>query len=137
YLMDQYINRTSESGSGSGSTLMFPVGTTIEQAIQIIMRNSGSVLEDSEGDTDVDDETGLSSRWLYKIHSEVEDVLGEGVESQKRVIRYSITKYEVSYVRSGNEDIAFNIDDELTDNEDVIEYDFIFTGRNVDVIDFD
>lgn len=137
YLMDQYVNRTSESGSGSGSNIMFPSGTSIEQAIQTIMRNCGSVLIDSEGDSTVDDRTGLSSRWIYKISSKIEDIFGEGVESQKRIIRYTIKRYEISYVMSGNEERAFNIDDELSEDEDVIEYEYIFTGRNVDVLNFD
>lgn len=136
----QYKNT---AGCGDAAQITFPSHTSIESAISTIMLMSPQVQADmAAGDS------ATSVKYEYKIHSAL---LSEQVEgSEQGMIDYTVY-YRVERFMTPKTlayDPAFQVlaqdDSQLQQDEryqtlrrNIIEFDYMYTGKNIDIIDFE
>lgn len=113
YSIDQL--QTSQSGTGAGGGgINFGEIETIEQAISKIMLMSSEVKGDST----------KSPKRIFKVYSSLRTTLTEAL------VTYYIKSYEVPEAGTLGGDPNTGINNALN-------YDYIYTGRNVDIMKFD
>lgn len=131
------------SGCGDRAQVTFPASTSIEGAISTIMLMCPQVQSDmSVGDTS----TGV--KYEYKVHTALKSTPVDGADENTleytvyyRVERFMVPK-TLSYVpafQTLGKDSA-----ELKNNPDfdrikrnIIEFDYMYTGKNIDILEFD
>lgn len=138
--MQQFKNG---AGCNDNAQINFPASSSIEQAIGTIMMMSPRVQMDmSQGDA------SDKRKYEYKIHTMVESKPVDGKDQSNleytvyyRVERFLTPKsisYDPLFHKLAQEDAEIKADplyEQLRRN--IIEYDYIYTGKNVDIIDFD
>jgi hypothetical protein len=117
YIVGDNVNIAEQNQAGV-SIVAAGANATVEQTIRRIMDSSNRVAKDATGKN-----TG-GTKYLYKIVSTLlpddEDML---------VVEYSIHRYQV---------IVQHVGQPLDPNiGEFIEFDYIFTGKNIDVLEFD
>lgn len=117
--------------------LSFPAGTSIEEAIRKVMASCRKVTDLQNGYVD-----GYGGKRIgYKIYSRLNSII---VENQNNLPQ---TEYIVTYgIKPFLEPRSINFAEMLTSGDsaeveklrkNIIEFDYLFTGRNIDIIDFD
>jgi len=122
----------NRQSTGNGDSHISDLGesTSIERIIDEVMRSSKQVLSDLEGEATDDTET--SKRKMYKITSDVQIDRSQS----KYKVTYYVNQYVGTVVRA--EDIETYTPPTGPTGESVgIEFDYIFTGDNIDIIEFD
>ncbi len=154
YLITGWDCRQTDHGTGgSYGAFKFGKSCTVEQAIRHIMERCERVLKDrTEGDTE-------GVKYTYKIHSSISM---EGADTSTEtgaqtitgydnvVVKYfvkqfaNVTNQTIERVLGLDADTAGNVDfDNLSPanrekiEQNLIEFDYFFTGKNIDIIDFD
>ena len=143
YIIDGWQDQEKDTTKSPGS-FKFGVQSTVEQAIRSIMSRCSRVNKDrTEGD-----ENGI--KYSYKIHSEITMVgrdkdPGDSNSEQDiilvvyRVRRFAeVTNQVVKAVLNAKG--KRGVEDEVTQdtiNENLITFDYFFSGKNTDIIEFD
>lgn len=141
--LQQFKNGTH---CGDPSQITLPTSTSIEQAINTIMLMSPQVHRDM---TEGDGEDHI--KYEYKIHSTVISTPTKDGENNNieytvyyRVERFMTPRnitYDVDFNQSKSEQQTNkpNYDSELFQDisNNTIEFDYIYTGKNIDILDFD
>ncbi len=145
YIIDGWTDLEKDKTTGQG-IFKFGIKSTVEQAIRSIMNRCSRVQKDlTEGD-----ENGI--RYSFKIHSEI-TMLGKDTKhslldsnSEQDII---LVVYRVRRFAEVTNQVVKNVlntpgkrgvDDEVTQatiDENLITFDYFFTGKNIDIIDFD
>lgn len=143
YKIDGWTDQERDTVTSTGA-FKFGMKSTVEQAIRHIMDRCSRVLKDrTEGD-----DKGVKYTW--KIHSEI-TMVGKGTlnplsnsPSEKDIIQvvYRIRRH--AEVTNRVVELVLNRNDESPDEvtsqaikDNLIEFDYLFTGKNIDIIDFD
>ncbi len=142
YIIDGWTDQERNVATGTGP-LTFGVKSTVEQAIRHIMDRCNRVLKDR---TEGDDKT----KYTWKVHSEI-TMVGKGTAnplnntaSEKDIIQVvyrirrhaEVTNRVVELVLAGKDES----NDEVTPQaieDNLITFDYFFTGKNTDIINFD
>jgi hypothetical protein len=127
YLVDDFQQRVGEDINEG--VVAFLKDSTIEQAIDRIMQSCSRVLTDSKPESEGG--TSGDTQYVYKTHSAVNSTVNSD-NSGTYKLTYVISKYEVPLAAPGKGLQPDNIDPKSS-----IEFDYLFTGNNTDVIDFD
>jgi hypothetical protein len=118
---DQLVQLKDHPECDSSSNLSFTAGISIEDAIHRIMAHCPQITRDAA--------TGEGGKkYIAKIHSWVtsRDIGGGKLE------------YEVGYRVDRQEDPhSMSFEDAGKNVDNIIEYDYIYTGKNVDILEFD
>lgn len=137
YLDDRYkidqLNETVQDKGGDnkeGITLSFGSKTTIDSMIYKIMNLCSRVHEDSKG------KNNDGKKLIFKIHSTIEDRTSASFRNfgSEIWVKYLITPYEVPVVSKQNASTGYLAN---VQSEDVLEFDYIYTGKNVDILSMD
>lgn len=121
------------SGCDVPATLTFPANMSIEDAIHLIMKHCKRVQEDMSGGIEVNG-AQRRVRYEYKIHTTYESKY-EG-ERIVHIVKYLIKPYERP--RDVNLfDLASNGTEIENLKKNTIEFDYLYTGKNIDVLEFD
>lgn len=105
--------------------LTFGPDCTIERAINLIMKSSKGVIADSKG-------LGPDKKqYIYKIHSTIESFIHSKSEYR---ITYKVIRYPVQTTDATK---ALEGDATKVNPNNYLELDYIYTGKNVDIISFD
>lgn len=141
YVIDGFSEIELSDLNGTG-VFKFGPSMTVEQAIRHVMDRCSRVKKDlTEGD-----EHGI--RYSWKIHSEITMTGKGGVdpftgnEVDTVLVSYRIRRFAEVTNQTVERVIARHVseDDEVTQaaiQENLIEFDYFFTGRNIDIINFD
>lgn len=142
YLIDQ--GRPQAGETNEEVTIVFQPGDTLENAIQRIMDSCSQVAKDANNPTSSTDET--EEYYTYKIVTTIEsrasnNIVGNSVERSQLqrpyMIKYKIKRYPLQKYKSDEKGNAINAVRSQPPPGSVIEYDYIFTGRNIDIKEFD
>lgn len=126
---DLFDGPRTKTATGDAYISDFGEVTTIERIIDEVMRSSKQVVHDIEGEAT--DSVATSKRKMYKITS---DVTVDRALS-KYVVTYYVNQYVGTVVAASDiETFEPKGPDGVTDIG--ITFDYIFTGQNVDVVDF-
>lgn len=111
---------------GTNGTMSFPTPCDVETALHQIMTSCSQVQKDSAGEVDGAKKTKIIPKILstLNIHN-----------TGKYEVNFSIVPHEMETVRSGN---AAKYDAELEERKrnELLTYDYIFTGKNTEVLEF-
>lgn len=131
------------AGCADSAQLTFPAHSSIEQAISTIMMMSPEVQRDSgRGDS------SSNVKYEYKIHTAVasKPVSGSDQSELEQTVYYRVdrilTPKTISY-SPGFEVLALDDADAKKDpmydalRRNIIEFDYIYTGKNIDILEFD
>lgn len=147
YKVDRFDSRqSSEIGEDATPQLVFGKSSTVEQAIRHIMERSDRVIKDrTEG------EGPNQTKYIYKIQSQITMPGVEGIQTEnsprnygKVVVRYYVRRF--AQVKNQTvESVLAGQDQSVDENEitkdiiqqNLIEFDYIFSGLNTDIINFD
>lgn len=134
YLVDNCKQFNAETTDNGGGVIAFPPGTTLENAIDKLMQSSSAVLRDAQPSKQTDN-NGLNTRHIYKILTTIEaGPLADNEDSAFTVV-HTIKRYEISSVGDSQASLSFvDID---PDDPSILEYDYLFTGNNTEVLKFD
>lgn len=116
YIVDIIPVQAQSTGFGDGISGISGDSTNIESILDMIMQSSKAVLNDYDKD---------GNRYMYKITSSAQ------TSRDKYVIEYQIHRYKTATIK---------VEDFLNFEPPAgtgIEFDYIFTGKNVDVKSFD
>ena len=131
------------AGCEDAASISFPANTSIETAINTIMQMCPQVRDEmSAGDT------SSKIKYEFKVHSCVksERIQGSGADSgkMKYTVVYHISRFMSPKAAAMNADFAAFAGDDVTLRSDysrlkknIIEFDYIYTGKNIDIIEFD
>ena len=122
YVCDNFQQRAGNNVDEG--TIVFAPKSNIESALNKILQSSKSVLQDAN----VKDK---SNRFIYKIHSTIDSTIPSPNEGEYK-ITFIIRKYST---KKQTAKAARNPDAKR--DAPAIEFDYVFTGTNIDVIDFD
>lgn len=146
---DQPIQMKNTAGCGDKAQIHFPTNTSIETAIGTIMQMSPQVREDM---TIGDKTTGV--KYEYKVHTCVKSEPITGSDANVGKLKYTVY-YRVERFMSPTtvvKDPAFqllaqdNVDNLIRTDADsryktlrnnLIEFDYMYTGKNIDILEFD
>lgn len=133
----------NKAGCGDTAQITFPASTSIENAINTIMLMSPQVQADmGRGDTS----TGV--KYEYKIHTALVSKPVDGADENTleytvyyRVERFMVPK-TLAYVPafqtlSQNDDQLKNDPEYDKLRRNIIEFDYMYTGKNIDILEFD
>lgn len=139
YVVDNFNGRESGTEPYKGVVVLSP-DWTIEKAIDEIMYHCKQVLDEAAGV--VDPSTGEKTKYLYKITSTINSTILEEPDANGEYGEYKLTfvirRQQVIENSKTLEAKATEIG--LTDETlatKTLEFDYIFTGKNVDIIEFD
>lgn len=127
YKIDDIQNAaTSETGeqNNKNQIITFGPNTTIESAIKMIMESSKQVKEDGKQQPD-------KTQRIFKIHSTIKSQVGPQAEY---VVTYYIMPYDI--VTAPVEE-ALSGSPSIEKKYRVLSFDYIFTGKNVNVLSYD
>jgi len=143
YEIDGWTDQERDLVTGTGA-LKFGMKSTVEQAIRHIMDRCSRVLKDrTEGDED-------GTKYTWKIHSEI-TMVGKGtsnplgnspfekdiIQVVYRVRRHAeVTNRVVELVLNRNDDSPDKVTSQAI-KDNLIEFDYLFSGKNTDIINFD
>lgn len=129
----------------SDKKLSFPRNTSIESAISEIMRRCPRVMADmSEGDA------SDNAKYEYKVHSCVKSTPLSGSDASPGKMAYEVRYNVKRYPKPSN--IAYDSgfttfskdEDEIRSDpnfhkirQNIIEFDYMYTGKNIDILEFD
>ncbi len=159
YIVDRLSNKEKELAIPQfhQGVLTFSPKATVEGAIRTIMDRCGKVLTDrTQGDllTNPIPSANSSQRYSWKIHSEI-SMVGKNtinpidkkltdkdiVAVIYRIRRYAeLTNKTIEDVLRGTESNPENANQEVTlqtIKDNLITFDYFFTGKNIDIIEFD
>lgn len=136
----QYKNN---AGCAEGAQITFPPHTSIETAISTIMSMSPQVQADmATGDT------STGNKYEYKVHTAL--VSEQAADEAEGVLNYTVY-YRVERFLSPKSiayEPAFNVlqgdQSQINNNpnlerirQNIIEFDYMYTGKNIDILDFE
>lgn len=122
YRVDDVQQQNTKGGErNSGAILDFSKHITIENAIKTIMNKCSQIKQDAKGITND------NKKYTFKIRSIIDS--GES----HYIIRYHISRQEMIYNNNNIFDSKVN-DPKLKEN--TLELDYIYSGKNIDIIDF-
>lgn len=139
---DQPTQYKNSTGCDSPAQLSFPQGVSIESAIRTIMQTSLQVKEEM---------AAVDKKYEYKIHTTIQSKPANsgGECTTNSVFDYTVY-YRVERLLSPKSTDAFEVlarnktQTELSDDPDfakiknnIIEFDYIYTGKNIDILEFD
>ena len=147
YIIDGLIVRQSDNTEGGIGPLKFGPNSTVEQAIRACLDRCSKIREDRT----VKDGEDVS--YIYKIRSQI-SMVGQGDEGASRtdetaeygtvLVKYTINRFaqfsNQTIEKVLNRNQAGDENDELSQaiiDQNTIEFDYFFTGKNIDIIDFD
>ena len=115
--------------SAGGTSYVSELGesSSIENLISAVMFSSKQVAKDADAPID-------EGRFMFKITSSVE--MGKVGGADKYVITYHINRYKAVTIKK-EKLLTFEPPEDEAGNVLGIEFDYIFTGQNIDVIEFD
>lgn len=131
YKIDNFQDQSNNFING-GVVISFGESPTIESALNKIMRHCTGVLEDGKGKSKKDpkDKNTNNTKYSFKIISSVE-TFKSTILVNYRIVRYALpTESIIEKVQNGD------IDDEIVKNN-AITFDYIYTGRNDDILEFE
>lgn len=136
-------NQPSQFKNGSScadpAQIAFSANTSVETAISNIMQLSPQVQADM---TTGDVSTGV--KYEFKIHTTLESKRTSGTESGELdyIVHYRV--FQFATPKTVSYDPSFFSDDNPKANEqyaafknNIIEFDYLYTGKNIDVLEFD
>jgi hypothetical protein len=137
-ITEQQINKKDEPDDTGVISLGKSVD--IESAIHSIMRKSNQVLEDEKGIQGSDGKN--IKRYSYRLHSALESgplavkKYGRFVEDKQieYFFIYKVVRYEVPYT---SYDKILSGDTSGIAPGNLIEFDYFFSGKNIDILEFD
>lgn len=118
--------------------LSFKAGTQIEEAIRKVMATCRKVTDMQNGVVD-----GLGGkRYGFKIYPKLNSIFVEDADNAFKQMEYIVTYTIKPYVEPLSIDIAtiMTSDDESERQKlenNLIQFDYLFTGKNIDILDFD
>lgn len=142
YVIDGWTDLEKDSANGQGA-FKFGINSTVEQAIRHIMDRCSRVLKDrTEGDGDI--------TYIWKIHSEITMVgkhtrnpLDNSVSENDIVLvvyrirrQAEVSNKTVETVLNSKDDSTGEVTAQAV-KDNLITFDYFFTGKNTDIIDFD
>jgi hypothetical protein len=117
------------------TVVQFSEGMNIHDVISIVIRDSEyvrNILKDIKNHTD---SYGMVDYFLIKIETTNTDVINDMSKKPVQKITYVVTPYKIHYSKIPN--LADNIIDEVDLKKlSLREYNYIYTGKNVDVLNF-
>lgn len=119
YKIDDFPKSTSNTGEDS--VINFGMQSTVESAIAMIMRHCTLVKDEATNPKNTD-------KFIYKINTLVETSISE-VKVIYVVDRYKQPISPISAAIEGNE--------EIIEPGNILELDYIYSGKNIDILDFE
>ena len=115
----------STSDKDGGHSVAFQPEQSIQAGINKIMETSATLVRDTSKGVDHD---GRNRKFTYKVSNEVR------TQQDKMVVTYNVNLYEITTTQQipGVEQGK----DILPPKDHVIEFDYVFTGKNIDILDF-
>lgn len=125
------------AGCDQPGNITIPANTSVEDAIHRIMQMCPKVLKDmSEGDS------SDGKKYEYKIHTTVQSTPSGGSSS---TMQYTVYYRIERFMRPKDIAMSFDPYSDTTNNplndpvlsRNIIQFDYIYTGKNVDILEFD
>lgn len=122
FVGDQPVQLKDSPDCGSPANISIAAGTTIEDAIHRIISMCSKIKTDAAvGDN--------GKKYIAKIHSWV---------TSKETSEKGKLEYEVGYRVERQEDPhSMSFEDAGKNADNIIEFDYIYTGKNIDILEFD
>jgi hypothetical protein len=128
YKIDTTAPTTQSKGQGQEDTIItFGQTATVESAIDIIMQKSQKVAKDATGEGRND--IGGNKKFIWKVHTtrETTDRIHKEI--------WRVSQYELPVVLAQN--ATTGSANSLLGSGNFIEFDYFFTGKNIDILEFD
>lgn len=120
-----------KDGCNTPSLLNFPSNMSIEDAIHLIMKHCPRVQSDM---ADGIERNGTRIHYEYKIHPAYSSVqVGNRIEHE---VRYFVKRF-LRPASINLFDLASNDEESVALRNNTIEFDYLYTGKNIDILEFD
>ena len=126
YKVDDIQQQNTTSGSlSSGPILDFSKSITIENAIKKVLSHCPQIKKDAKGDTNDD-------KFTYKIRT----ILDTDIAKKKYNIKYYVEKQKMMFSNVFDDVASKDTVLQQRLEENTLHLDYIFTGKNIDIIDY-
>ncbi len=117
------------------TVVQFGENMTIDTAITSVIRDSEYTRKILENIKSHIDEYGMVDYFLIKLEVTNQDVVDEVSKKPYQTFNYVVTPYKIHYTKIPNF-AAEQIEEKKLKQISVREYNYIYTGKNIDVLDF-
>jgi hypothetical protein len=124
------------------TAIQFPENANIHEIISSVIRDSEYVrnileaLTKEKKSENIPDDNGLVNYFLIKIETTFKQTRDVAAKRNYQIIKYIVTPYKIHYTRIPLYNGSVQIPESQIKPLAVREYNYIYTGKNLDVIDF-